>query len=100
MLGPTDKSLLLGDIKPGCCQPSLETNMSPHMEVMSPGTKELQANIMNRLKHCADSHKGSNGLLFWVVRRDFRISLEEELRRMVTNLIFLKEHYGQLSKKQ
>lgn len=28
--------------------------------------------------------KGSNGLLFWVMRRNFRIPLEEELRRMVT----------------
>ncbi|CBI21835.3 unnamed protein product, partial [Vitis vinifera] len=163
-LDPADKSPFLGDIKPGCSQSSLETNMyraplfphkvsstdyllvrsakgklsirridridvvgqqEPHMEVMSPGTKGLQTYIMNRLlvymyrefragekrgslpciradelsaqfpnisepflrkrlKHCADLQKGSNGLLFWVMRRNFRIPLEEELRRMVT----------------
>ncbi|KAL7002983.1 hypothetical protein U1Q18_004143 [Sarracenia purpurea var. burkii] len=97
----------------------------PHMEVMSPGTKGVQAYIMNRLlvymyrefravekrgllpciradelsaqfpnmseaflrkrlKHCTDLQRGSNGHLFWVMRRNFRIPLEEELRRMVT----------------
>lgn len=40
--------------------------------------------LRKRLKHCADLQKGSNGLLFWVMRRNFRIPLEEELRRMVT----------------
>lgn len=97
----------------------------PHMEVMSPGSKGVQAYIMDRLlvymyrefrtiqkrgllpciradelsaqfpamseaflrkrlKHCADMQRGANGHLFWVMRRNFRIPLEEELRRMVT----------------
>uniref|UniRef100_A0A5B7AIG9 Transcription initiation factor TFIID subunit 1 n=1 Tax=Davidia involucrata TaxID=16924 RepID=A0A5B7AIG9_DAVIN len=164
ILDPADKSPFLGDIKPGCSQSCLETNMyrapifphtvlstdyllvrsakgklsirridrldvvgqqEPHMEVMSPGTKGVQNYIMNRLlvyiyrefravekdeflpriradelsaqfpnlseaflrkrlKHCADLQKRSNGQLFWVMRRNFRIPLEEELRRMVT----------------
>ncbi|XAR69721.1 hypothetical protein NMG60_11001422 [Bertholletia excelsa] len=164
VLDPTDKSPFLGDIKAGCSQSCLETNMyrasvfphkvsttdyllvrsakgklslrridrlfvvgqqEPHMEVMSPGTKGVQTYIMNRLlvymyrefraeekrglipsiradelsaqfpslseaflrkrlKHCADLQRGSNGQLFWVMRRNFRIPLEEELRRMVT----------------
>ncbi|XP_058185215.1 transcription initiation factor TFIID subunit 1-like isoform X2 [Rhododendron vialii] len=164
VLDPADKSPFLGDIKAGCSQSCLETNMyrapifphkvsstdyllvrstkgklsirridrldvvgqqEPHMEVMSPGTKGVQTYIMNRLllymyrefsavekrgllpciravelsaqfptlyegflrkrlKHCADLQRGANGLLFWVMRRNFRIPLEEELRRMVT----------------
>ncbi|PSS26188.1 Transcription initiation factor TFIID subunit like [Actinidia chinensis var. chinensis] len=164
ILDPADKSPFLGDIKAGCSQSCLETNMyrapifphkvsstdyllvrsakgklsirridrldvvgqqEPHMEVMSPGSKGVQAYIMNRLlvymyrefravekrgllpciradelsaqfptlyeaflrkrlKHCADLQRGSNGQLFWVMRRNFRIPLEEELRRMVT----------------
>lgn len=40
--------------------------------------------LRKRLKHCADLQKGSNGQLFWVMRRNFRIPLEEELRRMLT----------------
>ncbi|PIA32456.1 hypothetical protein AQUCO_04500216v1 [Aquilegia coerulea] len=163
-LDPSDKSPFLGDIRPGCSQSCLETNMyrvpiyphklsstdyllvrsakgklslrridridvvgqqEPHMEVMSPGTKSLQTYIYNRLlvyiyrefsaiekrgllpciradelsaqfpnllepfirkrlKHCADLQRGQNGHLFWVMRRNFRIPLEEELRRMVT----------------
>ncbi|CAI9104104.1 OLC1v1002717C1 [Oldenlandia corymbosa var. corymbosa] len=164
VLDPADKSPFLGDIKPGCIQSSLETNMyrapiyqhkvsstdyllvrtakgklsirridrinvvgqqEPHMEVMSPGSKAVQTYIMNRLlvymyrefvaagkrvsrpsiradelsahfpslteaflrkrlKHCADLQRGPNGQLFWMMRRNFRIPLEEELRRMVT----------------
>ncbi|KAG5530160.1 hypothetical protein RHGRI_030509 [Rhododendron griersonianum] len=170
VLDPADKSPFLGDIKAGCSQSCLETNMyrapifphkvsstdyllvrsakgklsirridrldvvgqqitltilEPHMEVMSPGTKGVQTYIMNRLllymyrefsavekhgllpciradelsaqfptlyegflrkrlKHCADLQRGANGQLFWVMRRNFRIPLEEELRRMVT----------------
>ncbi|KAG5548461.1 hypothetical protein RHGRI_013968 [Rhododendron griersonianum] len=164
VLDPADKSPFLGDIKAGCSQSCLETNMyrapifahkvsstdyllvrsakgklsirridrldvvgqqEPHMEVMSPGTKGVQMYIMNRLllymyrefsavekrgllpciradelsaqfptlyegflrkrlKHCADLQRGANGQLFWVMRRNFRIPLEEELRRMVT----------------
>ncbi|XP_059653268.1 transcription initiation factor TFIID subunit 1 [Cornus florida] len=163
-LDPADKSPFLGDIKAGCTQSCLETNMyrapifpqkvsssdyllvrsakgklsirridrldvvgqqEPHMEVMTPGTKSVQTYIINRLlvymyrgfnavekhgwlpriradelsaqfpniseaflrkrlKNCADLQKGSNGQLFWVMRRNFRIPLEEELRRMVT----------------
>ncbi|KAF9620722.1 hypothetical protein IFM89_014243 [Coptis chinensis] len=97
----------------------------PHMEVISPGTKNLQTYIWNRLsvyiyrefvanekrglrpfiraddlsaqfpnisepfirkrlKHCADLQRGQNGHLLWVMRRNFRIPLEEEIRRMVT----------------
>ncbi|XP_027160037.1 transcription initiation factor TFIID subunit 1 [Coffea eugenioides] len=164
ILDPADKSPFLGDIKPGCSQSSLETNMyrapiyqhkvssadfllvrtakgklsirridridvvgqqEPHIEVMSPGSKSVQTYIMNRLmvymyrefsaaekrglrpsiradelsaqfpslseaflrkrlKHCADLQRGSNGQLLWAMRRNFRIPLEEELRRMVT----------------
>ncbi|KAI3943229.1 hypothetical protein MKW92_003300, partial [Papaver armeniacum] len=97
----------------------------PHMEVISPGSKNLQTYIGNRLlvyiyrvfsasekrgmrpcigvdelaaqfpslslpilrkrlKHCADLQKGTNGQLFWVMRRSFRIPVEEELRRQLT----------------
>ncbi|KAJ4958846.1 hypothetical protein NE237_025957 [Protea cynaroides] len=163
-LDPAEKSPFLGDIKHGCSQSSLETNMyrapifpqklastdyllvrsmkgklslrridridvvgqqEPHMEVSSPGSKNLQiytgnrllvyiyrafcANekrgllpcvradelsaqfpnlseslLRKRLKHCADLQRGSSGQLFWVMRRNFRIPLEEELRRMVS----------------
>ncbi|KAK2983159.1 hypothetical protein RJ640_018504 [Escallonia rubra] len=172
-LDPADKSPFLGDIKAGCSQSCLETNMyrapiyqhqvpstdyllvrsakgklsirridridvvgqqEPHMEVMSPGSKSVQTYIMNRLlvymyrgfradekgdflpsiradevssqfpslseaflrksvlgsiaqvvnMDIATQQKGANGQLFWVMRRSFRIPLEEELRRMVT----------------
>ncbi|XP_048127955.1 transcription initiation factor TFIID subunit 1 isoform X4 [Rhodamnia argentea] len=88
VLDSTDKSPFLGDIKPGCAQSSLETNMyrapvfphkvsstdyllirsakgklsvrridkinvvgqqEPLMEVMSPGTKDLQSFLMKRV---------------------------------------------------
>ncbi|PHT96896.1 Transcription initiation factor TFIID subunit 1 [Capsicum chinense] len=163
-LDPADKSPFLGDIKPGCSQSSLETNMyrapifqqkvsstdyllvrstkgklsirridridvvgqqEPHMEVTSPGSKGVQTYIMNRLlvymyrqfraiekrgsrpfiradelsaqfpslseaflrkrlKHCADLQRRSNGQFQWVMRFNFRIPSEEELRRMVS----------------
>ncbi|CAN4106514.1 unnamed protein product [Withania somnifera] len=163
-LDPADKSPFLGDIKPGCSQSSLETNMyrapifqqkvsstdylllrstkgklsirridridvvgqqEPHMEVISPGSKGVQTYIMNRLlvymyrefraiekrgsrpfiradelsaqfpslseaflrkrlKHCADLQRRSNGQFQWVMRFNFRIPSEEELRRMVS----------------
>ncbi|XP_009614597.1 transcription initiation factor TFIID subunit 1 isoform X1 [Nicotiana tomentosiformis] len=164
ILDPADKSPFLGDIKPGCSQSSLETNMyrapifqhkvsstdyllvrsakgklsirridridvvgqqEPHMEVISPGSKGVQTYIMNRLlvymyrefraiekrgsrpfiradelsaqfpslseaflrkrlKHCADLQRRSNGQLQWVMRFNFRIPSEEELRRLVS----------------
>ncbi|XP_042499646.1 transcription initiation factor TFIID subunit 1 [Macadamia integrifolia] len=40
--------------------------------------------LRKRLKHCADLQRRPGGHLFWVMRRNFRIPLEEELRRMVT----------------
>ncbi|XP_026401492.1 transcription initiation factor TFIID subunit 1-like isoform X1 [Papaver somniferum] len=163
-LDPADKSPFLGDIRPGCTQSSLETNMyrapvfphklpttdyllvrsakgklflrridrihvvgqqEPHMEVISPGSKNLQTYIGNRLlvymyrvcrvnekrgmapciradelaaqfpslsepiirkrlKHCAELQKGTNGQLFWVIKHNFRIPVEEELRRQLT----------------
>ncbi|XP_047333970.1 transcription initiation factor TFIID subunit 1 [Impatiens glandulifera] len=163
-LDPADKSPFLGDIKAGCSQSCLETNMyrapifshkvsttdyllvrsakgklsirridglhvvgqqEPHIEVMSPASKGVQAYIINRLlvfiyrefwavgkrgllpciradelsahfpslseaflrkrlKHCADLQRRSNGQLFWVMRRNFSLLLEEALRRMVT----------------
>ncbi|PIA33823.1 hypothetical protein AQUCO_04000116v1, partial [Aquilegia coerulea] len=159
-LDPSDKSPFLGNIRPGCSQSCLETNMyrapifphklsstdyllvrsakgklslrridridvEPHIEVLSPGTKSLQTYVVNRLlayiyrefsaiekrglvpciradelsaqfpnllepfvrkrlKHCADLQRGQNGHLLWVMRRNIRIPLEEELRRMVT----------------
>ncbi|XP_015082118.1 transcription initiation factor TFIID subunit 1 isoform X2 [Solanum pennellii] len=163
-LDPSDKSPFLGDIKPGCSQSSLETNMyrapifqqkvsstdyllvrstkgklsirridridvvgqqEPHMEVISPGSKGVQTYIMNRLlvymyrefraiekrgsrpsiradelsaqfpslseaflrkrlKHCADLQRRSNGQFQWVMRFNFRIPSEEELRRLVS----------------
>nr|CAD1820053.1 unnamed protein product [Ananas comosus var. bracteatus] len=73
----------------------------PHMEVLSPGSKNMQTYLINRmlvyvyrefrarekpekrLKHCADLKKGPNGHLSWVKRRDFRIPSEEELRRIL-----------------
>ncbi|XP_031489474.1 transcription initiation factor TFIID subunit 1 isoform X2 [Nymphaea colorata] len=163
-LESADKSPFLGDIRPGCCQSCLETNMyrapifphkvsttdyllvrsskgklslrridrlyvvgqqEPHMEVISPQSKNMHTYIGNRLlvyiyrefrasekpgflpcvradelsaqfpnmpesfirkrlKHCADLQRGSNGELVWVMRRNFRIPSEEELRRMVS----------------
>ncbi|XP_021774841.1 transcription initiation factor TFIID subunit 1-like isoform X1 [Chenopodium quinoa] len=163
-LDPADKSPFLGDIKPGCSQSCIETNMyrapifphkvastdyilvrsakgklsirrinkmhavgqqEPHMEVMSPGAKGLQSFMINRLlvymyrefcaaekrgmlpwirvdelsahfsniaehflrkkvKHCADVQRGPNGQSYYVMRRNFHIPPEEELRRMVT----------------
>lgn len=163
-LDPADKSPFLGDIKPGCSQSCIETNMyrapifphkvastdyllvrsakgklsirrinkihavgqqEPHMEVMSPGAKGLQTFMINRLlvymyrefraaekrgmlpwirvdelsahfpniaehflrkkvKHCADVQRGPNGQSYYVMRRNFHIPPEEELRRMVT----------------
>ncbi|XP_057815094.2 transcription initiation factor TFIID subunit 1 [Cryptomeria japonica] len=163
-LEPTDKSPFLGDIKPGCSQSCLETNMyrapvfphkvastdfllvrsakgkislrridhlhvvgqqEPHIEVLSPGSKNVQNYMVNRLlvyiyrefratekprsipflranelaaqfpnysesflrkrlKHCADLQKGPSGEMLWLMKRNFRIPSEEELRRMVT----------------
>ncbi|XP_020255692.1 transcription initiation factor TFIID subunit 1-like isoform X1 [Asparagus officinalis] len=40
--------------------------------------------VRKRLKHCADLRKGKNGMLVWVKRHDFRIPLEDELRRMLS----------------
>ncbi|XP_019052937.1 PREDICTED: transcription initiation factor TFIID subunit 1-like isoform X2 [Nelumbo nucifera] len=40
--------------------------------------------LRKRLKHCADLQRKSNGQLLWVMKRNFRIPLEEEIRRMVT----------------
>ncbi|KAH9606122.1 hypothetical protein KSS87_007264 [Heliosperma pusillum] len=163
-LEPADKSPFLGDVKPGCSQSSLETEMfkapvfrhraastdyllvrsskgklsirridnihvvgqqEPLIEVMPPGSKNLQNYLWNRLlvymyrefraaqkrsmppcihaaelaalfpnvaehflrkrlKHCADlQQKGPNGRLHWVMRRNFHIPSEEELRKMV-----------------
>uniref|UniRef100_A0A164ZGS7 Transcription initiation factor TFIID subunit 1 n=1 Tax=Daucus carota subsp. sativus TaxID=79200 RepID=A0A164ZGS7_DAUCS len=42
-----------------------------------------KASLRKRLKHCADLQKQSNGL-FLVMKRNFCIPLEEQLRRMVT----------------
>ncbi|KAL9680493.1 hypothetical protein QQ045_018372 [Rhodiola kirilowii] len=166
VLDPADKSPFLGEIKPGCYQSSLETNMyrapvfphkvastdyllirsakgrlsirridrvdavgqqEPHMEVMSPGEgvkgplpkyisnrllvyiyREFLANekrglyprtradelaaqfpqlkeslVRKLLKHCADYQRGPNGQFFWVMRQNFRLPSEEELRRLV-----------------
>ncbi|KAG9146368.1 hypothetical protein Leryth_018420 [Lithospermum erythrorhizon] len=163
-LDPADKSPFLADIKPGCCQSSLETNMyrapifrhkvpstdyllvrsakgklsirridridvvgqqEPHLEVMSPGSKSVQMYLVNRLlvymyrefrsvekrggrpfvraddlttqfpslpdqfirkrlKHFADWQRAPGGQFIWSMKHNFRIPLEEELRRMVT----------------
>lgn len=40
--------------------------------------------LRKRIKHCADLRRGKNGVLVWAKRRDFRIPLEDELRRMLT----------------
>ncbi|GAB2270050.1 hypothetical protein Dimus_004964 [Dionaea muscipula] len=40
--------------------------------------------LRKRLKHCADLQKGSRGQLLWVMRCDFRIPSEEQLRRLVS----------------
>ncbi|XP_074292012.1 transcription initiation factor TFIID subunit 1 isoform X2 [Silene latifolia] len=39
--------------------------------------------LRKRLKHCADLQKGPNGRLQWVMRRNFHIPSEEELRKMM-----------------
>ncbi|KAK9725200.1 hypothetical protein RND81_05G128200 [Saponaria officinalis] len=162
-LDTADKSPFLGDIKSGCSQSSLETEMykapvfphrvastdyllvrspkgklslrridkihvvgqqEPLIEVMSPGSKNPQNYLWNRLlvfmyrefraavkrslppciradeltaqfpnvpehflrkrlKHCADLQRGPNGRLHWVMRRNFHIPPDEELRKMV-----------------
>ncbi|KAL7157093.1 hypothetical protein ABFS83_02G054600 [Erythranthe nasuta] len=43
-----------------------------------------EAFLRKRLKSCADLQRGPNGHLLWVMKRNFQIPLEEELRRMVT----------------
>ncbi|KAL0365199.1 UNVERIFIED_CONTAM: Transcription initiation factor TFIID subunit [Sesamum angustifolium] len=43
-----------------------------------------EAFLRKRLKNCADLQRGSNGHFLWVMKRNFRIPSEEELRRMVT----------------
>ncbi|KAK6136246.1 hypothetical protein DH2020_030009 [Rehmannia glutinosa] len=43
-----------------------------------------EALLRKRLKNCADLQRGPNGHLLWVMKRNFRIPSEEELRRMVT----------------
>ncbi|KAJ7568940.1 hypothetical protein O6H91_01G053900 [Diphasiastrum complanatum] len=40
--------------------------------------------IRKRLKHCAFYQRLSEGDMWWVMRRNFRVPSEEELRRMVT----------------
>ncbi|XP_011622516.1 transcription initiation factor TFIID subunit 1 isoform X1 [Amborella trichopoda] len=40
--------------------------------------------LRKRLKHCADLQRGPNGETLWMMRRNFRIPTEEELRRMMT----------------
>ncbi|KAL8541845.1 hypothetical protein ACS0TY_002914 [Phlomoides rotata] len=43
-----------------------------------------EAFLRKRLKSCADLQRGPNGHFHWVMKRNFRIPSEEELRRMVT----------------
>ncbi|KAL3617303.1 hypothetical protein CASFOL_038848 [Castilleja foliolosa] len=40
--------------------------------------------VRKRLKNCADLLRGPDGNIVWVMKRNFRIPSEEELRRMVT----------------
>ncbi|KMT15497.1 hypothetical protein BVRB_3g058510 isoform A [Beta vulgaris subsp. vulgaris] len=40
--------------------------------------------LRKKVKHCADVQKGPNGQSYYVMRRNFHIPPEEELRRMVT----------------
>ncbi|EPS70477.1 hypothetical protein M569_04282, partial [Genlisea aurea] len=40
--------------------------------------------LRKRLKNCADLQKRPNGSFLWVMKQNFRIPSEEELRRMVT----------------
>ncbi|KAL6494586.1 hypothetical protein OROGR_031386 [Orobanche gracilis] len=40
--------------------------------------------LRKRLKSCADLQRGPNGHFLWVMKRNFRLPSEEELRRMVT----------------
>ncbi|XP_051147059.1 transcription initiation factor TFIID subunit 1 isoform X2 [Andrographis paniculata] len=40
--------------------------------------------LRKRLKNCADLQRGPTGHFIWVMKRNFRIPSEEELRRMVT----------------
>lgn len=43
-----------------------------------------EAFLRKRLKNCADLQRGPHGHILWVMKRNFRIPSEEELRRMVT----------------
>ncbi|XP_073041493.1 transcription initiation factor TFIID subunit 1-like isoform X4 [Primulina eburnea] len=52
------------------------------LSTMFPGLSE--AFLRKRLKNCADFQRGANGHFLWVMKLNFRIPLEEELRRMVT----------------
>ncbi|CAO2838248.1 unnamed protein product, partial [Amaranthus hypochondriacus] len=40
--------------------------------------------LRKKVKHCADVQRGPNGQSYYVMRRNFHIPPEEELRRMVT----------------
>ncbi|RYQ81370.1 hypothetical protein Ahy_Scaffold1g107319 isoform B [Arachis hypogaea] len=114
-LDPADKSPFLGDLKPGCSQSSLETNMyrapifphkvpltdyllvrspkgklslrridkinvvgqqEPLMEVLSPGSKNLQTYMMNRLlvHMCREFQAAEKRLLLPCVRIDELLS--------------------------
>ncbi|KZV22746.1 transcription initiation factor TFIID subunit 1 [Dorcoceras hygrometricum] len=52
------------------------------LSAMLPGLSEVF--LRKRLKNCADFQRGANGHFLWVMKRNFRIPSEEELRRMVT----------------
>ncbi|XP_075494271.1 transcription initiation factor TFIID subunit 1-like [Primulina tabacum] len=52
------------------------------LSALFPGLSE--AFLRKRLKNCAEFQRGANGHFLWVMKRNFRIPSEEELRRMVT----------------
>ncbi|KAG0629769.1 hypothetical protein M758_1G128800 [Ceratodon purpureus] len=64
--------------KPGVISPHLRAD-----DVMSQFPSLTEGFIRKRLKHCADLQK-IGGEMCWVMRRNFRIPSEEEMRRLVT----------------
>ncbi|CAA0807360.1 Transcription initiation factor TFIID subunit 1 [Striga hermonthica] len=60
-------------------RPSIRTD-----ELFSLFPSLSEAFLRKRLKNCAELQRGPNGHFLWVMRRNFRIPSEEELRRMVT----------------
>lgn len=53
-------------------------------EVMAQFPSLSEGFLRKRLRHCADLQRASGGEMMWIMKKNFRIPSEEELRRMVT----------------